>query len=647
MSLTGAGLRSMRSIPTFGTIGAIAEVVDNSIQWKTERDVEINIVFVQKDGNIEDILISDNGKGMGLDEKGREIIDFCLMFGGGTNHGATTGLGKFGIGLPYGCCSQSEDYHVYSWQKKNEIKHKWRNHKDIGEDEPVVDKPHEKLTAFPKYFDKYITNLNSYGSGTIIHWKNCDKLTYKKAVTLINHLEQKLGRIYRHFIGHGVTIHFKAYNQPQGNSPTAIEDLCKEIRKFDPLFLETGTIAPAPHDSIPSSELFAEKEHVFLESTTGINHVFKIRASLAKKEIQMPNCNAGGKTKIGDLYGTVQGISLVRAKRELKIGHFDFPFPNNIADQRHRWWKVEVSFEPVSDQILDVNANKTDAQHFRFISDEDVQNNNIDYIKLRYELSGIVNNLISEMWKQMQTRIQECKEIKSNRTQTCPYCKENTLINGLCTNDHCKKEVLTCQKIGHEDIILVNGRCAACDEIETSDKVCSVCKSDLDENGKCPKCDNSKIILTEEEEEELVTILKPYREFNGGAGGTESIKSLINWFARVNKKHFVIFVSDPVNKSRLFDIIPKPGKFDIILVNKNHPFYENHIGPLRALVASGTTLDSEEYNLEEALGSLILFIITWAETEKSSTSDQSQIQRFRNRFGINLEEILDNWNANK
>jgi hypothetical protein len=216
-------------------------------------------------------------------------------------------------------------------------------------------------------------------------------------------------------------------------------------------------------------------------------------------------------------------------------------------------------------------------------------------------------------------------------------------MNGKCNNDDCNKEVLTCQE--HTDVILVNGRCAVCDEIETSDKVCSVCKSDLDENGNCPKCENSKIILTEEEEEELVTILRPYREFNGGSA--ESIKSLINWFARVNKKHFVLFVSDPVNKSRLFDIIPKPGKFDIILVNKNHPFYETHIGPLRALVASGATLDSDDYNLEEALGSLILFIITWAETEKTSTSDQNQIQRFRNRFGINLEEILDNWNANK
>ena len=31
MALTGAGLNAMRSVPTFGTVGAIAEIVDNSI----------------------------------------------------------------------------------------------------------------------------------------------------------------------------------------------------------------------------------------------------------------------------------------------------------------------------------------------------------------------------------------------------------------------------------------------------------------------------------------------------------------------------------------------------------------------------------------------------------------------------------------
>ena len=414
MNLIGSGLNAMRSISSFGTLGAMACIIDNSIQCKTDNDVEINIIFIQKDGGVEDIMIVDNGKGMGLDSKKREIIDYCLMFGGGTNHGANSGLGKYGIGLLFGCCSQTKEYHIYSWTEKNKIKHKMRNHDQFGPEDPVIDQPFEIIDKFPKYFTNYLSELSSYGSGTIVYWKNCDKLTYKKAVTLINHLEHRLGRIYRHFIGKGVSINFKTYNQPNGNTPIPIPDLCKEIRKFDPLFLETGTIAPAPHNNIPSSEPFGKEDKIEFKDSLGVIHTIKIRASLAKKEIQLPKCSVGGNIEIGKLYRKVQGISLVRGNRELKLSHFDFPFPNGSSDPRHRWWKVEVLFEAISDEILDVNANKTDAQHFRYISDDDQQDQNIDYIKLRYLLSGKITNLISLMWIEMMQRYSDCKKSKKS-----------------------------------------------------------------------------------------------------------------------------------------------------------------------------------------------------------------------------------------
>jgi hypothetical protein len=644
MALTGAGLNSMRSVPTFGTIGAISEIVDNSIQWKTTKDVEINIIFVQKKGEISDVIISDNGLGMGKDMKGREIIDYCLLFGGGTNQGAISGLGRYGIGLPYGCCSQSEEYHVYSWQEQNTIKHKWRNHHDYGPDDPVIDNPFETLKTFPKYFNNYIPNLNRYSSGTIVHLKKCDRLTYVRAVTLINHLEQKLGRIYRHFIGNGVSINFMSYNQPEGNTPTPIEDLCKEIKKFDPLFLETGTIAPTPHNEKPSSKQFGREVPIPFIDSNGVEHVFKIRASLARKEIQLPNCKPGGKTEIGRLYGTVQGISLVRAKRELKISHFGFPFKNGQSDPRHRWWKIEVQFEPISDVLLDVNANKTDAQHFRYISDEDQENTTIDYIKLRYLLSSAVCNLMDAMWNEMQDRVQECAEWKITKTQICPYCKKNTLVNGKCLNSECERVVLTCQVDGHDGVLLVNGVCSVCKDIEISKNICPIHKLDYDENGNCQECENDdKIVISEDEKENLFNILEGYREFSGGP---ESVKNLIEWFVKSNKKHFVIFISNPASSISFFDIISKPElPFKMILVNKNHPFYKSQIGPLRELANSNHDFNSDlDYNFENALESLILFIITWADTEVSTTSDKASIQRFRVRFGLNLNETLEAWN---
>lgn len=644
MSITGAGLNSMRSVPTFGTIGAIAEVVDNSIQWKTEKNVDINIIFIQKDQILDEILIIDNGKGMGLDSKKKEIIDYCLYFGGGTNHGAEEGLGKFGIGLPYACCSQATEYHVYTWQSKNKIKHISRDHADFEQDDPVVDSPHNVINSFPDYFEKYLPELSKYNSGTIVHWKNCDRLTYKRANTIITHLEHRLGRIYRHFLGNGVSINFRAFNQPKGNYPSVIEDLCKPIRKFDPLFLETGTIADIYNNGEPTSDQFCPDNTITFTDSTGKIHEFVIRASYAKEHIQYPDGNAkskGGRKGLigGDLYGKVQGISIVREKRELRIHHFDFPLDNGYSDPKHRWWKIEVQFKPKSDELLGVNANKTDALNFRYISDKDQEDQSVDYIKLRYKLSAHIKNLMDEITKAMEERKAKIKTTSGNKFQKCPKCKEISLLNGKCNNSSCNAEVNTCQVKGHENIILIDGNCPACDNVET-ERLCTEHNIPFNEKGICPICEET-IPLTEDEIEELISILENYREFNGDK---DSIRSLIDWFARSNKKQFVIFVSNPMNTSQFFEIKPLPNKFDIILVNKSHPFYENHIGPLRELVDSNE-YEGTEYDFEQALDSLILFIISWAHTERSSTSDQEQLKRFRQRFGINLNEIMHVWSS--
>lgn len=643
MSLTGAGLNSMRSIPTFGTVGAIAEIVDNSIQWKTIKDVDINIIFIQKDQILDEILIIDNGKGMGLDSKGKEIIDYCLYFGGGTNHGAKEGLGKFGIGLPYACCSQATEYHVYTWQQKNKIKHIYRNHEDFKQDDPVIDEPHNTIEVFPEYFENYLPELKKYNSGTIVQWKNCDRLTYKKANTIMTHLEHRLGRIYRHFIGNGVSINFKAYNQPKGNYPSIIEDLCRPIRKFDPLFLETGTIADIYNNGQPTSEKFCPDKTIIFTDSEGIKHEFLVRASYAKEHIQYPDGTVkskGGRKGLigGDLYGKVQGISLVRAKRELRIHHFDFPLDNGYSDPKHRWWKIEIQFQPISDELLGVNANKTDALNFRYISDKDQEDQTIDYIKLRYTLAAHIKNLMDEINNAMEERKEQLKN--PPKFQKCSKCQNISLKNGKCITDGCGNEVSTCQKLGHENIELINGECPACKNVEV-ERLCTKHNIQFNEKNICPKCEET-IPLTEDEIDELIGVLENYREFNGDK---DSIRSLITWFSRSNKKQFIVFVSNPMNTSQFFEIKPLPNKFDIILVNKSHPFYKKHIGPLRELAENNIIqeLDGVNYDFEEALDSLVLFIISWAHTERASTSDQGQLKRFRQRFGINLNEIMDIW----
>ena len=147
--INGAGLNSFRSQFTAGTTYALAEIIDNSIQWKQKGTVsEINIVLIesQPGWHMRDVFIIDNG--VGMDE---ETIQTCLDFGGGKNHGTTENgkLGKFGLGLPYSSCSQSPNYHVYSWQQKGEYLHNYRNHKDYGPGDPVESNEVTKSTSLP------------------------------------------------------------------------------------------------------------------------------------------------------------------------------------------------------------------------------------------------------------------------------------------------------------------------------------------------------------------------------------------------------------------------------------------------------------------------------------------------------------------
>jgi hypothetical protein len=56
--------------------------------------------------------------GSGMDEK--ELLK-ALQFGGSTRFNSRIGLGRYGMGLPYGSFSQSRRVEVYSWKSKKNI----------------------------------------------------------------------------------------------------------------------------------------------------------------------------------------------------------------------------------------------------------------------------------------------------------------------------------------------------------------------------------------------------------------------------------------------------------------------------------------------------------------------------------------------
>ena len=215
--VTGAGLNSFRKVFSGGTIYALAEIIDNSIQWKRpDKGCDVKIILVEhKDSvrgsyRLSEVLIVDNGIGMS-----KEAISTCLIFGGGCNHETEDEgkLGKFGLGLPYSSCSIAPEYHVYSWQKGSPYRHTFRDHDKFKGNDPVYSESVDEHNSLPDDLLKLYPGLKSQESGTIIQWLRCDNLKIAQAKTLIKHINNGLGRIYRHFIGKGVEIEFLVYRK--------------------------------------------------------------------------------------------------------------------------------------------------------------------------------------------------------------------------------------------------------------------------------------------------------------------------------------------------------------------------------------------------------------------------------------------------
>ena len=99
------GVESLRDNGYRDTAMALSELIDNSIQASANK---IEILLIERLSNtgrkeylVNEIVVVDNGEGMD-----KKIIETSLRFGGGTRHGATKGLGKFGMGLPNSSASQ-------------------------------------------------------------------------------------------------------------------------------------------------------------------------------------------------------------------------------------------------------------------------------------------------------------------------------------------------------------------------------------------------------------------------------------------------------------------------------------------------------------------------------------------------------------
>lgn len=586
------GVESLRDNGYRDTAMALSELIDNSIQANANK---IEILLIERLSNtgrkeylVNEIVVVDNGEGMD-----KKIIETSLRFGGGTRHGATKGLGKFGMGLPNSSASQCSRFEVYSWRKTNHILFNYFDFNEIKEKQSEF-LPEVCEKEIPDYIKKAVNPI--FKTGTIVRWVDCDRLIFRRSTKLVPHIEWPLGKTFRYFIDQQkVEIRIRVF-QDNGSSYSEQFSLAKTIKPVDPLFLMTDTQLDPPYNKKATNDLWEDGEYLFPDPNGSkenkqlyklIGESVKIKCSIAKKETK----RLGGSSPLGEVYRKLIGISVVRAEREIK--HDDFGFIGELGDPLHRWWKVEISFSPSMDKYFGLDNTKQNVHAFKKIKDKDQLERSEEDIQLEFicMLSEFIENLISKMKKDI-----DAMDAGSRGGGGLP---------GGGTGDDGGILIPDCGPFPPDTVPVPNPP----DVGGTND-------DEEDPN--------------EEEKKELRKwLLLRYPEY---ASDETKLKLAIDWFFTTTYKQLIVFLQ--LGAAEFYNFKPI-GHKTIIEINTEHDFYLEFMKPL---------LDENDLN---KIDPILLLFGAMVESEKELVSYGQYISRFRSLFAVKLNQFILDWKEKK
>lgn len=388
---------------------SIAELVDNSFDAQATR---VDVHFKKDDSDYR-VIVSDNGLGMNS-----KTLEIALQFGGSTRFNSRLATGRYGMGLPNSSLSQAKRVEVFTWQKPNSI---YYSYLDI--DEIIQNKIFQ--VPRPKRSNKKKLDFGiQINSGTIVKWSKCDRLKYKRENFLINELHLELGKIFRKKIYSGKTIFIN--NQ--------------QVMPFDPLYIKTGRNIKGgiQHGNILTY-------HVRPPDTDCINKlsIVKVTFSLLPIEewylLSNEDKNKHGISKSA-------GVSIIRAGREIDYGWF---FMGSKRKENYDdWWRCEVEFEPILDELFGVTHTKQE------IHPTDIINNILtpDIEKIGRELNRQVRETFIRI-KQKNSKAQSEKVVERLDHLLEPVHKKRFFSLDLPTRTYKRKAITGMQyKIMYSDL---------------------------------------------------------------------------------------------------------------------------------------------------------------------------------------------------
>jgi hypothetical protein len=357
------------------TASASREIIDNAIEAGATR---IDVIFDTEPGKktVTAVAFIDNGAGMVP-----KMIRYALTWGGGTHFDDHEFIGRFGFGLPNSSINQGRRVEVYS--RPTPDAHLLRGVLDITNPSHYgaqsIDPP--EPASLPPFVEAYMKRSKmDMAHGTVVVWQRPDRLTYKKASTLREHLVEDFGVTYRYHLKNDITT-------PDGL--VLVVD-GTEVGPVDPLFLTPGArlFVPEEDGGAQRVEEFPLAVRYWEDQETGARHLAAIEdpadipkaiedgATVGAVKVtvaRMPKGFADGfaddpdAKKRFEIRKPRRGMSFVRSNREIQT--LD-AFPRSQKDKSNglgEWpllqsyayyWGIEVRFDPALDEVFGITNDK-------------------------------------------------------------------------------------------------------------------------------------------------------------------------------------------------------------------------------------------------------------------------------------------------
>ncbi len=430
---------------------AVAEIIDNSVEANAK-----NIFLILREGIapsgrkvVTEIGFLDNGDGMSLN-----VLGSCLGIGASTRK-ARKGMGRFGVGLPQASLYACPEIEVYSWQAGVENAHKVYldiNKIKDGEQKEIED---PVLTQIPDPYASYLhyqTLSEKYDfskSGTLVIWKKCDRISPKTRGPLTERLEFSLGQKFRYFIHDEVSkIKIICDENP---------DVAVDIAPNDPLFLMEDNCVlchqdnpkkvfkPGEANGVEAPfELYTAKGRATGEVQIPIKYIDKngskaestvlVRFSIVKDkfydETAFPKGTNPGNYALGKHAAKMEGISVIRARREIDFRRFDYY--NVINEPQHRWWGCEIIFDPELDEAFGVANNKQYVE-LKKVDVADLDPDEIDIPPIWDQLADTIISTIKAMYAQNEETRSNTRSFDDTQSPSTDII--NTVENDPATSD--------------------------------------------------------------------------------------------------------------------------------------------------------------------------------------------------------------------